>query len=260
MIDKKISRFLDEFDEISHRVSMARERDFARLLRTWFACLDEAPEIIAREVNRLQELENWDTVSSHVMTFSGSMVGSGQLNWPDDKHNRLGGQLLLLRKLASEEMRVMQFSFDYFYSGDNNIDSNVNEMASLFFLPHTEELRRRLEDVCDDVLDTNFYVPASDRVVELDHNSVSFDLAVSALHETLQHLRDNNSIEAEDKGRIETEINSGLALMKAPRTRIEAAGVVILGALKWLADRFASALVGAAAGRAIAAIRALLGF
>ena len=179
-MDRKLDRFLAEYDEISHRVSMARERDFPRILRSWFACLDGAPEIVAREVHRLEALQTWDAVTSQVMKPSRGMAGSGQLDWPDDKQDRLSGQLLLLRKLASEEMKVMQFSFNYFYSGDNNINSNVNEMASLFFLPHSEELRRRLEDICDNILDTDFHVPASDRVVKLNHNTESFHQAVSA--------------------------------------------------------------------------------
>ena len=257
-MDRKLDRFFAEYDEIAHRLSMARERDFARILRSWFACLEGAPEIVVREIHHLEALQTWDIVASQVMKPPRDMVGSGELDWPDDKLERLGGQLLLLRKLASEEIKVMQFSFNYFYSGDNNINSNVNEMASLFFLPHTEELRRRLEDICDDILDTDFHVPASDRVVTLNHNVESFNQAISALEETLHHLQENNAIDPNDKTRITIELNSGLEMMKAPKTRIEAAGVVLLGALKWLVDKFSSAIVGLAAGKAIAAIRIVL--
>ena len=209
-MDRKLDRFFVEYDEIANRLSMARERDFARILRTWFTCLDRGPEIVASEVHRLEALQTWDLVTSHVMKPSRGMVGSGQLDWPGDKDDRLGGQLLLLRKLASGAMQVMQFSFDYFYSGDNNINSNVNEMASLFFLPHSDELRRRLEDVAEDILDTDFHVPASHRVVQLGHNAASFHIAIAALEETLHHLKENNAIDPDDKARVETEIKSGL--------------------------------------------------
>ena len=258
-MNRKLERFFDEYDEIGHRVSMARERDFARVLRTWFACLDEAPDIITGEIRRLEALRSWDIVHSEVVNSGGSMVGSGRLEWPDGKEYRLGGQLLLLRKLASEEIQTMNFSLDYFYSGVNNIDSHVHEMATQLFEPHAAELRRRLEDVLEDAITDDVYVPASDRVVTLDHNEDSFRRAVDALEETLTYLRQNNEIDPEDKARIELELESGLQLIRGSKTRLHAAGVVLVGALKWLVDRFASSMVGIAAAKAFTAVRVVLG-
>ena len=258
-MNRKLERFFDEYDEIGHRLSTARERDFARVLRTWFACLDAAPDIISGEIRRLEALQSWDIVHSQVVKTGGSMVGSGRLEWPDDKQHRLGGQLLLLRKLASEEIQAMNFSLHYFYSGVNNIDSHVHEMATLLFEPHAAELRRRLEDVLEDTIADDVYVPASDRVVTLHHNEDSFQRAAAALEETLARLRENNKMDPDDKTRIELELDSGLKMIKAPKTRIQAAGVVLFGALKWLVDRFASSMVGIAAAKAFAAIRVVLG-
>ena len=258
-MNRKIERFFDEYDEIGHRLSMAHERDFVRVLRTWFACLDEAPDIISSEIRRLEALQSWDTVESEVVKTGRRMVGSGRLEWPDEKEYRLGGQLLLLRKLASEEIQVMNFSLHYFYSGVNNIDSHVREMATFLFEPHAAELRRRLEDVLEDSIADDVYVPASDRVVTLDHNEDSFRRAAAALEETLACLRENNEMDPDDKARIELELESGLKLIKGPKTRIQAAGVVLVGALKWLVDRFASSMVGIAAAKAFTAVRVVLG-
>ena len=256
---RKLERFFDEYDEIGHRLSLARERDFARVLRTWFACLNEAPDIISQEIRRLEALQSWDIVQSEVIKTGRHTVGSGRLDWPDDKEHRLGGQLLLLRKLASEELKAGNFSLHYFYSGVNNIDSHVNEMASLLFEPHAEELRRRLEDVVEDSTADEVYVPASDRVVRLDHNSDAFQHSIVALEKTLARLRENNEMDPDDKTRIDVELDSGLQMIKAPKTRIQAAEVVLLGALKWLVDRFASSMVGIAAAKAFTAVRIALG-
>ena len=212
-MDRKLERFFDEYDEIGHHLSMARERDFARVLRTWFACLDEAPEIISSEIRRLEALQSWDIVRSKVIKTGRHMVGSGRLEWPDDKEHRIGGQLLLLRKLASEELQPGSCSLHYFYSGVNNIDSHVHEMASLLFEPHAAELRRRLEDVLEDSIAYEVHVPASDRVVRLDHNSDSFQRADAAVEETLARLRENNEMDTEDKTRIELELDSGLQII-----------------------------------------------
>ena len=262
IMDRKVERFFGEYDEVVHRLAMARERDFAPMLRRWFMCLDQAPEIIASEIRRLQKLENWEVVSGEVMKRSGGMVGSGRLKWPDDRDRRMGGQILLLRNLASEEIRVLDFSLNYFYAGDNNIDSTTNEMASQFFEPHAEELRRRLEDVIDameDASDDAIYAFVSDRVIKLDHNSALFFAAIAALDETISHLKESNEIDPEEKVRLEVELNCGLEMAKAPRTRIGAIRVVLVDTLTWIGEKFASSIVGISAEKAVAPIRGLIG-
>ena len=255
----KLERFFDEYDEIVHRVTSARARDFAQTLRRWFACLDDSPRILRREVDRLEELQTWDEVASKVLVPSQGMVGSGQLNWPDEKDARLGGQLLLLRRLASEEIEVTNFSIEYFYSGDNQFDSMVGDMSSALFDTHAEELRRRLEDALEERESEDSFVPISDRVVRLDHNAEPFQDAIRAVETTIVHLRGNNSIDRDDRIRIELELKSGLDLVKAPKVRVYAVGTLVIGALVWLVEEFASSAVGIAAQEALAAVRVLLG-
>ena len=119
--------------------------------------------------------------------------------------------------------------------------------------------RRRLEDVIEDTMVEDAYVYGLDRVERLDHDADSVRRALEALEETLQCLRENNEIDPDDKTRIELELHSGVQMIKAPKTRIKAAGVVLFGALKWLVDRFASSTVGVAAAKALAAARIALG-
>ena len=142
-MDRQLERFFEEFDEIGSRVLGARARDFPATLRRWFACLDQAPEVVTREVHRLQALQDWSEVTSEVIGVSHGVVGPAQLKWPDDKDRRLGGQLLLLRQLATEKIQVENFSMTYFYAGDRHFDTMVGDMSSNLFDPHAEELRRR---------------------------------------------------------------------------------------------------------------------
>ena len=113
--------------------------------------------------------------------------------------------------------------------------------------------------ILEDTLADDVYVPTSDRIVTLDHNSDSFLHATAALEETLACLRGNNEMDADDKARIELELDSGLKMIKAAKIRIHAVRVMLVGALKWLVDRFASAVVGIAAAKALPAIRVVLG-
>ena len=258
-VDRQLDKFFDEYDEIASRVMTARARDFPATLRRWFARLDEAPEVVQREIRRLEALQNWSEVTSEVMGTSGGMLGSAQLTWPDDKDRRLGGQLLLLRQLAAEEIRVVDFSMEYFYVGDGNFDNLVGEMSSNFFDPHAEELRRRMEDVVEMSLEDETLVPASDRIVSLSHNAPSFRKAVQSVELTLDEVNRNNSIDPDDKARVSLELKAGLDLVQAPKTRIEAARALLLGALGWLVAEFGSAVVGQVADAAIPLVRALLG-
>ena len=257
-MDRKLERFFEEYAEIGSRVVSARARNFVSTLRRWFACLDEAPEIIQSEVRRLEALQTWDEVASEVLNPSQGMLGSGQLNWHADKDRRLGEQLLLLRRLASEEINAVNFALEYFYAGDNQFDAMVGEMSLNLFDPHAEEFRRRLEDAVDASLEDDMVVPASDRVVSLNHNEQSFKNAVHAVELTLDKVKMSNSIESDDKTRITLELSAGLDLVQAPKTRVEAARVLLLGALCWLAMEFGSVVVGQMADAAIRFVRALL--
>ena len=258
-MDRKLDRFFDEYEELGSRVVGARAGDFASTLRRWFACLDDAPEIVQSEVRRLEALQTWDEVSSEVMGTTRGMLGSAQINWPDDKDRRLGRQLLLLRRFASEEIKAVNFAMTYFYAGENHFDTMVGDMASNLFDPHAEELRRRLQDLVDSSLDDDVVVPAADRIVSLDHNEQSFQNAVRAVKLTFDEVKKNNSIDPDEKTRVTLELGAGLDLVQAPKTRVEAARVLLLGALGWLATEFASTVVGQAAEAAIPLVRALLG-
>lgn len=258
-MERKIERFFGEYQELTHRVSVARHRDFASVLRRWFACIDQAPQIVSVEVQRLEQNQSWKAVEQDVLRKGGSMAGSGQLNWPDDKDSRIGAQLLLLRKLASEEIRLLDFSLSYFYAGDNNIDSMISELASHFFEPHAEELFRRLEDVVEDATAGEIEVLNSYRVVKLDQNAEEVSSTLSAIEDTIVHLRENNEIDPETKVRVEAELKSGMELIKAPETRLAAVSVLLVTTLGWLTTEFASSLVGIAAGKAVELVRILFG-
>ena len=258
-MDRKIERFFEEYDEIGARVLDARARDFPATLRRWFACIDQAPEVVTREVHRLEALQDWSEVASEVMGASQGMAGSARLKWPDDKDRRLGGQILLLRRLATEKIKLFDFSMTYFYSSENQLDTIVGDMSSHLFDSHAEELRRTLENVADMSLEDETLIPASDRIVPLDHNAQSFQDAVLAVKRTLDEVTKSNSIEPDDKTRVTLELGTGLDLVQAPKTRIEAARVLLFGALGWLAMEFGSAVVGQVAEAAIPLVRALLG-
>ena len=116
-----------------------------------------------------------------------------------------------------------------------------------------------VEDVVDISLEDETLIPASDRIVTLNHNEQSFQDAVRAVELTLDEVKKSNSIDPDDKTRVTLELGAGLDLVQAPKTRIEAARVLLVGALGWLAAEFGSAAVGQVAEAAMPLVRALLG-
>ncbi|MCR9140433.1 MAG: hypothetical protein NXI27_31065 [Alphaproteobacteria bacterium] len=258
-MDRKIDLFFEDYEEIAHDVTMSRAVDFSRNLAIWFNCLENSPLAISREVERLKALQPWEEVEKNVIIPPRSMVGSGRLDWPVNRDQRLGGQLVLLEQLATGDLEPTDFAFNFFYSGDTNINSTVGEMANVLFEPHSRELKRYLLRAIDEAEAAFEYVPAADRLVSLDHNSPQYKEAIDAVSTVQEKLRENNEIDPEDKIRVEVEIRSGLDILAAPKTRIEAAKTLLLGALGWLAMEFASSAVGVVADNAIKAVSALLG-
>lgn len=256
-MDRKTARFFETYDDAAHRLYRARYEDFSRYLRSWLENLDTAPSILGVEIRRLRSIQDFSDVEVNVMVKPRGMVGSGRLNWSDDFETRAAGHLALLRELAFADLDPSSFAFDYFYAGDNNITRTVQEMAQHLFEPHAVELRRHLEAIADDEEDLPT-VPASDRVVSLDHNSAAFREVVSSIEVVEERLRENNELLPDEKARIHLELRSGVDLLKAPRTRLETIRVMLLGSLGWLAMEFASSAVGVAAQHAWSLLKAFL--
>jgi hypothetical protein len=106
-------------------------------------------------------------------------------------------------------------------------------------------------------------VPASDRVVRLDHNSAAYLEADAELTEAIAALRANNAYRASDPEDYEqrlAELEGGQRLLKAPQTRLDAITAVLVRSLQWLAVKLADTVVGKVIEKALTALAALLGF
>lgn len=255
-----IERFFSQFDQLTGRVTGSRQQDFARNLRSWLTSIDSAPAPIGDEAARLSALQSWDDVQRDVMRPPRGMAGSGQLNWADDDDLRPAGQIALFRRLASEELDAMNFAFDYFFTGDNNITRTIQEVSDQLFRPLSEDLRLRFEAIADAAEEADEGgIPAADRVVTLDHNSQGYNEALGKIEFVEEALRASNAIPPDEKAMLQAEIASGKAILAAPRSRLAAIKEVLINPLTWLAVTFASGLLGELAGSALHAVAALIG-
>lgn len=248
--------FFEDFEHYSTEVTLARHQDFARTLREWFKIFESAPEPLRARISWLRNLLPDGKLASEIIVQGRGMVGSGKLNWPDDLEQRLSGQLQLLEALTEKEDSAWQFAFNFFPGGGNNINDTLAQLVRHLFEPHARELRRYLTRNVDKPLSGD--VPASDRIVRIDHNQLAYTETISAISNTADALVGDNAIGPEDRDRIKFELDSGMLLLQAETVRVGAIEAVLIQALRWLSANFAGAALGIAAERALLAVLALI--
>ncbi|MDR2227080.1 MAG: nucleotide-binding protein [Providencia sp.] len=73
-----------------------------------------------------------------------SMVGSATLDWPEDPREELGLTLLLIWKLAADPNSIVNFSVNFFYSG-NKIISNIHALTSQLIIPFIRDYKNYIQ-------------------------------------------------------------------------------------------------------------------
>jgi hypothetical protein len=100
----------------------------------------------------------------------GSMVGSGTLDWPIARAERVAMQLALCNAIAKGEIQFLHFAHQYCYAGTNQLSAHVREFADVILEPMLRDIKRltetrplqpvlfeamgRLPESGDDTLDT----------------------------------------------------------------------------------------------------------
>lgn len=74
----------------------------------------------------------------------GSMVGSGTLDWPINRAERVAMQIAVCRAIADETLRFIDFVHDYYYSG-RSLSGHVDAFATKFLDPLLRDLTRLME-------------------------------------------------------------------------------------------------------------------
>lgn len=105
-------------------------------------------------------------------------------------------------------------------------------------------------------------VPASDRIVDLDHNAPDYIETVTALEALIVIVRESNSYREEDKPDQErrlAELEAGRALLRSRWISLAVIKATIWGTLTYLAAKFVDAPIGEVASIAWSALKKLLG-
>ena len=105
-------------------------------------------------------------------------------------------------------------------------------------------------------------IPASDRVVSLDHNSKAYQGAVDAVDKVIEAVAGDNeygSESPEEKEAVVGALGAARKLLDAVEVRISAVQTILLPPLQYIADNFSKGAVAALGAAAVAAVMKLFG-
>jgi len=251
--------FWEDYETFADNVKSSGHRFFANNIQRWLSLLDGEPLTapLLKHLEESMDFHQWYRDSEKTV---GSMVGSGTIDWPLKKEQRLGSQLYLMRAFASQAIEPYDFASNFLYS-ENNFDSMVRDINQQIFGPLCGELRQyvtnqlRLRSTA--VPDT---APASDRVVPLNHNSAEAKNAINAVlqvEESLAALNDYD--DPDDKSQRISELRAGRMLLSAPQVSLHAVRIVLVRCLKYLGEKLADKAIEIVITAAIAGLAAWIG-
>jgi hypothetical protein len=140
-----LDELFGEYDGLAADVARSDHNFFKSNLQRWFEFLDTSSPF-ARPI--LQQLESaghfptWFEPYRIIMVTGG---GSTPFAWPEDRRQRLGMQLHLLRRMAGGEIEPGTFALIVLHTG-RSIHDGIARILDQIFIPMSRDLRRYLKE------------------------------------------------------------------------------------------------------------------
>ena len=109
---------------------------------------------------------------------------------------------------------------------------------------------------------THVDIPASDRIVALDHNSPDYKNTVEAVDAVINAVAGDNEYgdsTPDEKETVVTALRAGRKFLDAAEARVSALKAMLISPLQYIADNFAKGTIAALAAKAVTAVAKLLG-
>ena len=168
---------------------------------------------------------------------------SSDIQWPRDSEQSLGIKLSLFRYFSTADAEeISRFGFIQLRTG-RDVNDNAHAVIERMFMPMARELRRYLEYKLSEV-------PAADRVVEVNRNSIAYHEAVAALEKLEETLRGANDYpDLEERERIVAEVSAARRIFQAARVRVGVVVSLLAAPALYLVKTFAGTAIGNVAER-----------
>jgi hypothetical protein len=136
-----MNQALDLFEQINNAVLDLQNSD----LQTYTRPLKKLGRLITHSdlsaVN--QELTQGLDVDAFISVGEASMgglVGSASLDWPEDDHQVLGYQLLLILKFCADPEYMWQFAHEFYYSG-GSVNREIQALVAQLIIPFARDYK-----------------------------------------------------------------------------------------------------------------------
>lgn len=251
-----LARPFEEYDELANDVARSKYQFFAGNVTRWIDFLDRTlsfSDPIRRDLEGAADFKAW--FEPYRLVAMGH--GSRAIEWPRERAERLGIQILLFRRFASGDIDPGTFALTILQSGRHANDGTA-DIVNQIFTPLARELRRYLQQSARP--DAAPLVPAADREVTLNHNSKAYTEATDGLDKLVEALEQANDYpDADDKEEKIAELSAGRRLLRAVKVRYVAITSVLGPPLVWLVGKFAGSFIGQIADTVWQALKTLVG-
>jgi hypothetical protein len=179
--EDKIQKAFRDYEDVASDLSSSNYKTFNNNLQQYFHVINTnkiIPQVIS---NKLPDIDFQTWYSKAKATVEG-MVGSGHLDWPLEKSQKLAHQLELLKTIAEGNEDIINFCSNFMYV-DNNFDSMTYEFIRQIVDPFTRDIKRLIEDEIAVLLKVNTY--NSDSYIEEPKTMVKLFISHSSKDKTL---------------------------------------------------------------------------
>jgi hypothetical protein len=257
-VDGDFANFRSVYDELTDEVDRARHQFLRDHLTNWFRPLDETSRV-AQLVQGLQsgaDFEKW-------LTEHGGLQGMSQsgIRFPHDLEQSLGIKLLLFRAFAEgrRDLDIATFGHGVMHVGKGP-DESAHAVIEEIFMPMARELRRYLQRETEKEIKSGTEIPASDRLVTINHNSDAYERVIEAaknLRRVLQEANNSFDTEAEKDQRV-AEVAATERLLEAPQVRTEPVISLVRQLAHDATNKLKETLISGAVGLFLSALAFLL--
>jgi len=251
--------FEAEYRDLADDVANANFKTYEQKLRDFLAHIDSC-DWASKRVAEFAPNFDFDAWYNGSLKTVGSMVGSGNLAWAQDRTERLGQQFAVFRHFAQQEGAYIDFCHKFMYA-EGGFDGLIDEVNEQLFEQFSRDLLKDLFK--HSPLETkSLDIPASDRIVPVDHNSPAYQQVDTNLATLEEHLRVSNSLAENSPSEHDqalAELSASRRLLKAVQVRIELLKQLLLPALRWIAKKSGEIAVGIAITAVLATLATLLG-
>jgi hypothetical protein len=134
---RDLTETLDDFERAPYQ-------NAANILGRFVAVLSSEP--LAGFLRAALPSVDYDGWIKSTMESRGGMAGSGRLEWPTDRGERVALQAALIKDLAINGSKLLGFAREFCYSGSNSISSHFQRFADLILRPFLRDLERLTEN------------------------------------------------------------------------------------------------------------------